>query len=142
MPNYAAFGTLLKIGNGGGPETFTTIAGVTNISGPGIALDPVEVTNHSSTGGWREFVGGLKDGGEITLDLNFDPAAATHDVDTGLLDDLDDRTVRNFQLVFPDTGASTWSFSALVTNFEPAAPIDGALTASVSLKLTGQPTLT
>ncbi len=137
----SAFGTLLKIGDGGDPETFTTIAEVSNISGPGLSLDTIDVTHHSSTAGWREFVGGLLDAGEVSFDINYLPTDATHDASTGLIKDMTDRTVRNFQLVFPDASNTTWSFSALVTGFEPSEPIDDKLAASVSLKLTGQPTL-
>jgi predicted secreted protein len=137
----SAFGTLLKKGDGGSPESFTTIAQVTNIGGPSLALDPIEVTCHTSTGGWKEFIGGLLDGGEVSFDINYDPVGATHNASTGLIADMVARTVRNFQLVFPDTGSTTWSFAALVTAFEPSEPIDDKLAASVTLKLTGQPTL-
>lgn len=141
MATYSALGTLLKQGDGGSPETFTTIAQVRDISGPGLSQEAVEVTHHSSTDGWREYVGGLFDGGEISFEIVYDPAEGTHDASTGLLKDMTDRTVRNFELVFPDTGSTTWTFAALVTGFEPGAPVDGALTASVTLKLSGQPTL-
>jgi len=57
------------------------------------------------------------------------------------LKDLKNRTKRNFQLVFPDVGATTWAFAAYVTGFEPSAPVDDLLGASVTLKITGQPTL-
>ena len=137
----SAFGTLLKIGDGGSPESFTTIAEVTNIGGPSLSLDPIDVTNHSSTGGWKEFIGGLLDGGEVSFEINYDPVGATHDASTGLIADMSARTVRNFQLVFPDTGNTTWSFSALVTAFQPSEPIDNKLSASVTLKVSGQPTL-
>lgn len=138
----SAFGTLLKIGDGASPtESFTTIAEVTNIGGPSLSLDPIEITSHSSTGGWREFIGGLLDGGEVSLEINYDPVGATHDASTGLIYDMTNRTVRNFQLVFPDTGNTTWSLSALVTAFEPSEPIDDKLAASVTLKVSGQPTL-
>ena len=137
----SAFGTLLKIGDGGGPETFTTIAEVTSISGPGLSLDPIEATSHDSTGGWREFIGGLLEAGEVSFDINYIPTNATHDASTGLIADMVARTVRNFQLVFPDGSSTTWSFAALVTSFEPGEPIDDKLSASVSLKITGQPTL-
>lgn len=137
----SAFGTLLQIGDGGSPENFTTIAEVANISGPGLSLDAIDVTHHSSTGGWREFVGGLLDGGVVSLDINYDPTDGTHDASTGLIADMVARTVRNFQLVFPDTANTTWSFSALVTGFEPSEPVDNKLAASVTLKISGQPTL-
>lgn len=138
----SAFGTLLKIGDGGSPtESFTTIAEVTSIGGPALSLDPIETTHHASTGGWREFIGGLLDGGEVSFDINYDPVGATHDASTGLIADMVARTVRNFQLVFPDTGNTTWSFAALVTSFEPSEPVDDKLAASVTLKVSGQPTL-
>lgn len=141
MAALSAFGTLLKIGDGGGTEAFTTIAGVRDITGPSLRMEAIEVTNHSSTGGWREFVGGLFSGGEVTFDLLFDPDAATHSYSTGLINDMVDRTLRHFQVVFTDPTPTTWAFSALVTGFEPTAPVDGALTASVTLTVSGQPTL-
>lgn len=137
----SAFGTLLKIGDGGGTEQFTAIAEVANISGPGISLDTVDVTHHGSAGGFKEYVGGLLDGGEIKAELNYIPTDATHNATAGLLKDLKNKTKRNFQLVFPDGSSTTWSFAAFVTNFEPTAPVDGKLGASVTFKITGQPTL-
>ncbi len=136
----AAYGTLLKIGDGGGPETFTTIAEVTNISGPSLSLAAIEATSMDS-GGWEESIGGVKSGGEVSFDLSYLPTHATHDASTGLIADLKNAVARNFQLVFPDAGGTTWSFTALVTAFEPSAPVDGRLQASVTLKITGQPTL-
>ena len=136
-----AYGTLLQIGDGGAPEAFTTIAEVTDITGPSLALDPLDVTSHESPGAFREFVGGLLDGGEVTLTMNYVPTAGTQAATTGLLADMIARTVRNFQLVFPDVGTTTWSFAALITAFEPAEPVDDRLSAEVTLKVTGQPTL-
>lgn len=136
----SAFGTLLKIGDGATSEAFTTIAEVRDISGPGFELGTTEVTAHDSDG-WREFVATLLDGGEISFDINFGPAEATHDYDGGLLQDMVNKTRRNFQLIFPDTATTTWTLPAYVTNFEPGAPVDGELSASVTLKVTGQPTL-
>jgi len=137
----AGFGTLLKIGDGGGTEVFTTIAEVSNISGPGLAMDTIDVTNHSSPTAWRQYVAGLKDAGEVSFDINYTPTAATHNATTGLLKDMNDRTLRNFKLVFPDLGATTWTFAAFITGFEPSEPIDDKLTAAVTLKISGAPTL-
>ena len=136
-----AYGTLLQIGDGGSPEAFTTIAEVTEIGGPSLALDPLDVTSHESPGAFREFVGGLLDGGEVTSTINYVPTGGTHDATTGLIADMIARTVRNFQLIFPDVGTTTWSLSALITAFEPAEPVDDRLSAEVTLKVTGQPTL-
>jgi predicted secreted protein len=135
MAKYAAFGCALKKGG-------TEYAGVTNISGPGLSLDTVDVTSHDSTGAWEEVVGTILRSGEISLDLVYDPADATHKYAAGgLLYDLVSRTSIALTLEFSDAATTTWSFNALVTGFEPTAPVDGALTASVTMKLTGQPTL-
>jgi predicted secreted protein len=134
----SAFGTTLKIGDGASPEVFSDIAEVTNISGPGMSMDTIDVTNHGSAGGWKEYAGGLLDGGEVKLELNFLPADTSQKL---LATTLAARTKKNFKLEFPDTANTTWSFSAFVTNFEPSAPVDGKLGASVTLKITGQPAL-
>ena len=133
MAKYSAFGTALKKGD-------VTYAQVTNISGPGLSLDTEDVTSHDSAGGWEEVVGTILRSGEVTMDIVYDPANATHKYAAGgLLYDLVSRTAISLSLVFP--GAVTWSFNTLVTGFEPSAPVDGALTAAVTLKLTGEPTL-
>lgn len=138
----SSYGTLLKIGAGETTtdETFTAIAEVRDISGPGFELGTAEVTAHDGSG-WREFVATLLDGGEVTFDVNFGPAEATHDYDGGLLQDMVNKTLRNFQIVFPDTATTTWTFPAYVTGFETNEPVDGALTAAITLKMSGQPTL-
>jgi predicted secreted protein len=138
----SSFGTLLKIGDGGNPtETFTTIAEVKDIKGPGLELSTEEVTNHSSTGGWKEYVATLLDAGEVSFDMNFIPTSATQSQTSGLVKDMKNKTLRNFKLVFPDNGNTTWSFSAYVTKFEVDEPVEGILGASCTLKITGQPTL-
>jgi predicted secreted protein len=135
MAKMSAFGTLLKRGS-------TTIAQVQSISGPGLALDTDDVTSHDSTGGWEEVVGTVLRSGEISLDLVYDPNAATHkNAAGGLIADLVSRTAQTYNLVFPSSPAVTWTFTALVTGFEPDAPHDGALTATATMKVTGQPTL-
>jgi predicted secreted protein len=141
MARYAAKGTLLKIGDGGGSEVFTTIAQVMTISGPSLSMDTLDTTDHDAAS-FKTFVGSYRDGGEVTLEIHWDPATATHGVTTGLLKKFkDSSSPTNYQLVFPDTGATTWSFAALVTAFAPSAPHDGKLTASVTLKVSGAPTL-
>ena len=137
----AALGTLLKCGNGASPEVFTTIADVMSITGPTIAAEVVEVTSHSSPNAWREFIPTLLDPGEVSFDINFAPTEATQSQSTGVLRDLKNRTLRNMKLVFPDSGSTTWSYAGYFTKFESKEPTDGKVTAAVTIRLTGQPTL-
>jgi len=114
-------------------------AGVTNISGPGLSLDTEDVTCHDSTAAWEEVVATILRSGEVTLDVVYDPAGATHDATTGLLYRLEGKLYTYFDLIFRST--NNWTFFGYVTGFEPTSPVDGALTASVTIKITGQPTL-
>jgi len=118
--------------------TFTEVANVTSISGPSISRDTYDVTAHDSTGGYREFIGGLRDGGEVSFDLNFDPSEATHQT---LIGYLGDSVARDYQVTLPDD-AATFEFSAFLTGWEVGLPIDDKITASVTFKITGKPSLT
>ena len=133
---YAAFGCALKKGG-------TEYAGVTNIAGPELSLDTADVTSHDSTAAWEEHVGTILRSGNLTLDIVYDPADATHKYAAGgLLYDLVQRAEIALTLVFSDVGTTTWTFAkVLVIGFTPTAPVGEALTASVTIKPTGPVTL-
>ena len=120
-----------------------TVAQVTNISGPSLTLDTVDVTCHDSTSAYEEVVATLLRGGEITLDIVYDPADDTHDATggNGLLTRMNAKRRTNFSLIFADTASTTWAFDGYVTGFEPGAAVDGATTASVTVKIDGAMTL-
>lgn len=122
--------------NATSPEDLTTIAEVTNISGPSLARDAVDATHMQSSEKWREFIAGLKDGGEVTIDMNFIPGNTTMATIRGLFDtDL----VGQYRITWPDSPASRFGFEALCTGFSPEAPVDGKMSASVTFKVTGEP---
>ena len=56
---------------------------------------------------------------------------------TGLLKDYEDGTLRNFEILFPDTGATLAKFAAYVANIQPTAPVANALELNVTLRITG-----
>lgn len=141
MTKYSSFGAALAIGSGliATTPTYVTIAQVSNVAGPSMALDTVDVTTHDSAGGFREFVAGLADAGEVTFDLVYDPDSATHaNSSGGVVYRLHQRTATAFKLTLTDTTATVITFDAFVTAFEPSEPVDGAMTASLTLKITGQ----
>jgi len=141
MTKRAALTTKLMVGDGEVAEAFTELAYVSNISGPGLAVDTEDVTTHDQATAFEEVVATILRTGEITLDIVYDPDEGTHDDTTGLLLDMENKTLRNFQLQFPSTGYVMFTFSAYVTGFEPGAPVGGALTASLSVKISGVPVL-
>lgn len=137
MTKYSAFGTALTKGTYPGTE----VAQVTNINGPSISLDTVDVSEHDGDG-WEEHVATILRSGTVTLDIVYDPNDATHkNASGGLLYDMTQRVAGVWNLVFPTTPTKYFTFTAYVTGFTPSAPVDGALTASVTLKPTGLVTL-
>jgi predicted secreted protein len=117
----------------------TTVAKVVSIGGPAMSLDTIDVTCHDSTAAWEEVVGGVLRGGEISLEIVYDPADDTQDATAGngLLTRYEAKRLTDFSIVFPDSGATTWNFDGYITGFESEAAHDGALTASVTVKTTG-----
>ena len=131
-------GTLPKIGDGDTPEVFTAIAEVKDITGPGLTREFAEFTHQQSAGGYREYKPTFKNSGDITFKRNFLPDDSTQGFGTtGLLKDYEDGTLRNFQLLFPDAGATLASFAAYVANIQPTAPVGSALELNVTLRITG-----
>ena len=143
-PALSAFSTLLKMGAGNtvpGPETFTTVAEVRTISGPGFTLDTTDVTSHDSTDGFEEILPTILRTGPVTLEVNYVPTDATHNSSTGFLSKFLGKTKTNFKLIFPnailEADRSYWAFAAYVVGMSPTANHDGALTGSVTLKMVG-----
>lgn len=130
----SAFGTVLA-------RNGTTVAELTNIGSPKLKLDTIDVTTHQSSDKYREYVGSLIDGGELSLEGNF--KADDTDGQIGLITDLNARTLQTWTITFPASTGTVWSFSALVTAFEiDDAPVDGKFGFKATLKVSGKPTLT
>jgi hypothetical protein len=140
----AAYNTLLQISTGG--ETYTDVAEVNSISGPSLSADAVEITHHGSgesSDAWREFVVGLLDGGEVSIDVNFLPTDSTQadNAAGSIIYAMVERTIYYYKIIWSDDDSTEWSFQALVTGFEPDAPVDGKLGASITFKVTGSVTV-
>jgi predicted secreted protein len=137
MAGMDGFGVQLLRGDGVSPtEAFTKIADVTSLNPPGISRETIDVTSHDSPDAWMEFLGSLKDPGEVSADINYQPSK--HDL---LIEDFEDAKPRNYKIVFPDEAQTTWTFGALLTGFEPEVPTDDKASASLTWKVTGKPTL-
>ena len=134
-------GTLLKRGNGASPEVFETIAEVTNINPPQMESEDIKVSHMESPGGYHEYIPGMREAGEVSFEINFLPGNATHNGTTGLAADHRTRVVRNWKIELAGGGA-VWTFPGYVKTFNVAIPVDDKVSASVSIKVTGEPLLT
>lgn len=141
MSKYPAFGIQIAWDPAGG-SSYATIGQILDVAGPNLQRSTIDVTTHDSVDAWMEFLKSLKDGGEVTFSIVWDPALGTHDAATGLASDFDEDSINpNFQITFPDTGNTVWTFPGAVTNFNPTAPVADRLSADVTIKVMGKPTL-
>lgn len=136
MAGLDAFGIALKRSDMQATPVFTAVANVTSLKGPEIKRETYDVTAHDSVSGWREFVGGLKDGGEVSIQVNYDPRI--HDT---LVADFEDTVPRDYKMTFPGT-LGEWAFKAILTGFSQEAPVDDKLSAELTFKVSGKPTIT
>jgi len=134
------FGSKFQTGDGLSPETFSNMAFVTSISGPGLARDSIDASHMLSPDEWRQFIAGLKDGGEISLELNFRPGGSAITVLLAELNLPSAEATKSRRVLFPDT--SYFEFEAYLTGVEPEDPFDDKMTASATFKLSGRPFLT
>lgn len=140
---YSAFGTQLQLGDGATPtEAFNTVAGVLDISGPAFSTETIDLTAHDSANAFEEIVLGIKRSGEVTFDIVYDPADATHDDATGLFETYQDRETHNFKIIMTDTANTEIAFSGFTIGWEWSFPVNGGLLVSVTIKPDGEPTIT
>ena len=121
---------LLKIGNGGSPESFTTIGGLRSTS---ITLndEAVDVTNKDSCGN-RTL---LADGGIHSMSISGSGIFTDAASETTLRGTMNASSFTNFQLIIPDFGTYTGAF--MVASLEYAGEYNGEVTYSVSLESSG-----
>ncbi|WP_299938578.1 phage tail tube protein [uncultured Pelagimonas sp.] len=128
------FDTKFERGNGADPEVFAELGEVINLSAPGISRETKDATHFQSPEKWREFIKGLLDAGEFSVEIHFDPDGPT--AAQMMADIIEDGPI-TYRITFPDN--TEWEFSALATGFEPGVPMDDKMTATFTGKLTGKP---
>lgn len=139
-----AYGSDFKIGDDGTAELFTTVAEVIDISGPSMSRDAIDVTNQDSTNGWREFIPGFRDGGEVSISANWIPVSSTQDATSGILSKFTDNVLHNFQIVTSDDGSGGTmdiDFAGIVTQFNPSLPITEQGKLDFTIKISGAVTI-
>jgi len=123
-------------------DNWVHIGEVEDISGPNLSSDDVEVTNHDSQGGYREYIAGLKDGGSISISGNFvgDDAGQVQ-----MIADQKSGIVREYRMLLPDdeteSDRTRWAYLAAVTNVGFTYPTSDAMKFSGEFKISGEPEL-
>ena len=109
------------------------LAEITNIGGPNKTRDTIDVTNLDSPGGYKEYIAGMRDAGEISLDMNF--TRETYAIVNALFESED---LADFQIMLQDDEHTTFSFAGLVTTISMGIPANDKISANATIKISGQ----
>jgi predicted secreted protein len=118
----------------------TSIGVLTSIKAPEKSADTVETTTLDSSDGFKTFLQGMRDGGEMTASGYFDVS------DTGQIamnTAIEAGTVDAYTITYPaGMGSPTFTFNGIVTKFVVGeANLEDAVTFEVTLKISGKPSL-
>jgi predicted secreted protein len=130
MPKRSV-GTKLKIGT-------NFITNLTEIGGLELSADTIDVTSLDSDGGYRKFIGGFKDGGEMSISGFFEPGDLGQ---KALYDAFTAGTTDSYEIIFPSELGATWAFKGVVTAFSTNASLEEAIGFEGTIKVSGQPSL-
>lgn len=133
---FSGVGTMFRRWDAVGANGWETIAEINNITGPGMTRDTIDVTSLDSTGGYREFIAGFRDGGTVVLAMNF--TRATYDK---MKLDFEDDAAQGYEIILPDAESTSLEFQGLVTELPLTIPTDDKVTADVTIKVSGAVTV-
>lgn len=126
-----ALGTTLKWTKASG--TAVTVGRLTSIGETSETSDEIEVTTLDSPAGYREYVQGFKDSGEL-------PVSGYYTTDAGqkaLRDAYKNSETGTFEVTFPD--GSGFSFAGFVKGISRGgAEVDGAVGFGATLRVSGE----
>ncbi|OMF35263.1 histidine kinase [Paenibacillus sp. FSL H8-0548] len=123
-----ALGTTIQIGA-------NIIAGLTSIAGLELSAETIDITTLSSSGGYREFTGGFKDGGEVGISGHFDAQDTNGQI--ALYDAFQLGSTNPYTIIFP--GGGSWTFSGVVTGFTTGAELEDTISFEATIKVSGAP---
>jgi hypothetical protein len=130
------YGSKFQIGTSATPPVWTDIAEVTSITPPALSMDTVDATHMGSPDGFMEYIAGLIDAGEASMEMSFLPANAGQ---VALITAMVGRTEGNYRILYSDAAATPWVFKAFVTGFEVSSAVVDKTTATVTFKVNGKP---
>jgi len=111
---------------------FVKLAEITSITGPGMSRETIDVTSFDSTGGYREFIGSLRDAGTLELSMIF-----SRDTYELLKADFEAESTGNYQIKLPDDEETNFDIEGLVTDLPLTVSMDDKITCDVTIKITG-----
>lgn len=129
-------GSLLQYGDdSASPESFTTLDEALDIQ-IGTSREQLEVTNQDSPNQAREYIAGLKEDDEFTVECNFLPSSTSQQATIAMQESGAARTWRLFESLTGGGNRDT-RFEAIVTAYQISTPVAGQKTISFTFRITG-----
>jgi hypothetical protein len=134
------WGGKVYLGTSALESTLTLLSEVIDTTFPQDEADEVEVTHLASPGKRKEYIAGLIDGGEVTVNLNYTPGSAT---DLLLEAAKEAGTTRSVRFVIPSEagdGSADWNVttSGFVKRYAPTTMSAGdKIVATAVIRITG-----
>jgi len=137
MAAQSSMGTTLTKTKSGVESTDLVVADLTSIGEIGVESEEKDVTTLDSANGYKEFIAGLKDAGEVSLAGIIKSETSME----AMLALAESQAVEEWTVEF-ESGA-TWVFDAFVKSFKEAeSTVDGVRGFSASLRISGAPDYT
>lgn len=115
------------------PGVFTTIAELGDFTLPELSRNEFDASVHNRN--IDSYVLGMLRRGAMTFPMNFIPAEPTQDHLTGLYSAIIANSIDGYKVTFPDN--TLWIMSGQVQAIKSTAPVDGKLSAEVTLRFSG-----
>lgn len=125
----SSLGAVLRIGNGASVEVFTAIPELRGINGPSMTSEDIDVS-HLGSSGYRDYIAGFKEAGEITGEVNWTQAGYAT-----LLVLFNSGALKNMELEFSD--ATVYEFVGRVKGVPITAQTGDAVRFNLTVKITG-----
>ena len=128
--------TLTKI-KSGSESTDLKIANLTSIGEIGVESEEIDATDLDSPNGYKEFIAGSKDAGEVSLSGNIKDESSVEK----MLALAESQSMEQWKVEYPS--GATWTFSGFVKSFKDGEKsTDGLATFSAAIRISGKPTYT
>lgn len=119
-------------------STLVRMDEVLSVTTPNPQVSEVEATHFRSPNRRREYIAGLIEDGEGSIEMNYVAGGTTDEL---LRDALNDGLARDYMISIPTiTGAWEITGQCIVKSYERNIPMDDRMTATVTVRFTGEST--
>ena len=132
------YGTKFAVETAPGSGSYFELGEVTNVTPPNQSVDQVDVTHMQSTGRYREFIQGLTDPGEMSVEINYVPGG---DTELFIAAWRASGATRSSKITYPATvpapAGAIDTFPTFVLGFTPTTGVADKYAATLNLKVAG-----